>query len=112
MAPKSKHKDEITRALSNALREVFGEGEDKKRFIDVSRIPLICKSIIEIREDMKVLKDHVTQIDGKEAQEQKEREKEQQQKDRWKDWASMVVANAIVFLIILILMRTEIINIK
>jgi hypothetical protein len=35
---------------SDALRRVFGENEEAKRFIDVSRIPLICKSIIDLNE--------------------------------------------------------------
>ena len=35
------------KALSESLRDVFGELEDSKRLIDVTRIPLICKSIID-----------------------------------------------------------------
>lgn len=38
---------ENTRALTVALRDVFGEHEKTNRFIDVTRIPLICKSILE-----------------------------------------------------------------
>lgn len=38
---------ENTRALTEALRDVFGEHEKTNRFVDVTRIPLICRSIIE-----------------------------------------------------------------
>jgi hypothetical protein len=39
--------DRVTKALSDALRDVFGEHASSGRFVDVSRIPLICKSIID-----------------------------------------------------------------
>lgn len=38
----------ITDSLADALQKVFGVHEDAKRFIDVTRIPLICKSIIDM----------------------------------------------------------------
>src|SRR5688572_19817461 len=37
--------ERIGRALSGALRDVFGEKENSGRFIDTSRIPLICQDI-------------------------------------------------------------------
>lgn len=36
----------VTKSLSDALRDVFGEHESSGRFIDVARIPLICQSIL------------------------------------------------------------------
>lgn len=42
----------ITNSLADALRQVFGENEKAGRFIDVSRIPLICKDIGDIREHL------------------------------------------------------------
>jgi len=54
----SKGDDErITRNLSEALRDVFGENKTSGRFIDVSRIPLICKSIEDIHEQIKLIND-------------------------------------------------------
>lgn len=43
----------ITQALTTALREVFGENTTSGRFVDVSRIPLICKSIIDMHDNLK-----------------------------------------------------------
>lgn len=40
--------DQTTKALVDALRIVFGEYEETQRFVDVSRIPLLCKSVIDI----------------------------------------------------------------
>lgn len=48
--------------ISEALRRVFGENENTGRFIDVSRIPLICQSINGIHESLKTIeKNMVTQ---------------------------------------------------
>lgn len=38
--------ERITKSLSDALRDVFGEKTASGRFIDVTRIPLICQSIL------------------------------------------------------------------
>lgn len=46
----------ITSALAGALREVFGEHEATKRFVDVTRIPLICQSIVSIHTDIGEIK--------------------------------------------------------
>ena len=42
-----KSDERITKQLTAALRDIFGEHKASGRFIDVSRIPLICKSIID-----------------------------------------------------------------
>lgn len=47
----------ITKALSDALRDVFGENVQSGRFIDVTRIPLLCQSVITIHEDIKDIKE-------------------------------------------------------
>jgi hypothetical protein len=47
----------ITKALSDALREVFGENVQSGRFIDVTRVPLICQSIVTIHADIKDIKE-------------------------------------------------------
>lgn len=39
--------EKITKILGQALEDVFGEHQASKRFIDVTRIPLLCKSIID-----------------------------------------------------------------
>lgn len=49
-------------ALAQALREVFGENEDRQRFIDVSRIPLICKSIMDIHENIGDIKQMMKEL--------------------------------------------------
>ena len=46
---------QATKALAEALRQVFGEGQERQRFIDITRIPLICQSIINISDDLKAI---------------------------------------------------------
>lgn len=48
------------RALENALRQVFGENQDARRFIDITRIPLICQSINGIHESLQDLKSMIS----------------------------------------------------
>jgi hypothetical protein len=59
-----KNKDDMSNhiavALAHALREVFGEGVEMQRFVDVTRIPLICKSIVNLENDVKSIKDNIT----------------------------------------------------
>lgn len=51
------NQDQLTLAVTGALRTVFGENVDSKRFVDITRIPLICQSIIEIHGDIKDIKE-------------------------------------------------------
>lgn len=48
--------ENTTQSLVDALRQVFGENEKTQRFVDVSRIPLICKSIVDMHENIKDIK--------------------------------------------------------
>lgn len=116
---KIKHKDPTTQALIDALQKVFGVGEKQKKFIDVGRIPLLCKSVIEMRGDIREIKENQaklteeikTTVQKSTVQEIRER-KEEAQSEKWKDRLYTIVLNAVVFILILILMRTGIINIK
>lgn len=54
--------ESISKALADALRDVFGENQNSGRFVDVTRIPLICKSIIDTN---KRLENIETKLDGK-----------------------------------------------
>ena len=54
--------ESISKALATALRDVFGENQNSGRFIDVTRIPLICKSIIDTN---KRLENIEMKLDGK-----------------------------------------------
>ena len=56
--------EQTTIALTQALRDVFGENQKAQRFIDVSRIPLICKSIYDIHDNIKEIKEMIKE-DGK-----------------------------------------------
>lgn len=52
------HRENETRDdIVGALDEYFNRGVDKKKFLDVSRIPLICQDIKQIRDDLEELKD-------------------------------------------------------
>ena len=53
MAIDRQTKDAIEDAVSNA----FSAGVESKRYIDVSRVPLICQSIINISADIKDIND-------------------------------------------------------
>lgn len=66
LATIKEEKDErMTHVLADALREVFGENEKSQRFIDVSRIPLICQSIISIHSDIKDIKEIIKDSDAR-----------------------------------------------
>lgn len=43
---------ETTEILVNALRQVFGEKDEQQQFINVSRVPMICKQIDKIHSDI------------------------------------------------------------
>lgn len=42
----------VYQLIDRALRGVFGEGEDAKKFVAANRIPFICNDIRTIRRDM------------------------------------------------------------
>lgn len=53
---------QITR-IEEALKRVFGFGEERQLFVDVSRIPLICQSIVQMSDDIKEIKDNMVPKD-------------------------------------------------
>ena len=54
----SRHQErEYIKILAEALRQVFGENQESQRFVDVSRIPLICKNINDMHENIKEIND-------------------------------------------------------
>ena len=57
--------EQTTISLTKALRDVFGEHTKSQRFIDVTRIPLICKSIFDTSEQLKEIKQTLKSLDGK-----------------------------------------------
>ena len=56
---KDKEFKTLQKALSASLREVFGEHQKTQRFVDVTRIPLLCKSILETSERLKTLNENM-----------------------------------------------------
>lgn len=46
-------------ALEKTLVKVFGEGEQSQKFINVSRIPMICQDLRQIRQDIGSIKTDV-----------------------------------------------------
>lgn len=46
--------------VSQALRDVFNENVDTKRFVDVSRIPLICQNILGIDKRLNSIEGNLT----------------------------------------------------
>ena len=53
--------------LTDALKDVFGEHQSSGRFVDVSKIPLLCKSVIDIDANLKELKGMMNALDGRYA---------------------------------------------
>lgn len=56
------HDEVTTQALVKALEQVFGEQEERQRFIDTKRIPLICKDITDIKQNISDIKDMMAQV--------------------------------------------------
>ena len=54
----------LQRSLAGALKEVFGEYTESQRFLDLKRIPLICKDISTIRSDIGDIKDSIKNKEG------------------------------------------------
>ena len=123
---KIKHKDPTTQALIDALQKVFGVGEKQKKFVDVGRIPLLCKSVIEMRSDIKEIKENqmnletaikntvqvLTTQEIKEKKEGEDKEAKRKKLEEWKDWGLRMAVNAAIWIIILLLIRTKIIDIR
>jgi len=56
--------DEHTkREIREAVQDAFSAGVENKRFVDVSRVPLICQSIVSLADDMKDLKESMVTQD-------------------------------------------------
>lgn len=75
----------MTGALQTALKEVFSEGERNKRYIDVTRVPLICQNITGIHDSLKKLEDKMeTKLVSREAFDaQKEKVDGLQDNQKW-----------------------------
>lgn len=59
----------LQESLAGALKEVFGEYTESQRFLDLKRIPLICKdisNIYKILEDIKKVVDNDNKDDDHE----------------------------------------------
>jgi hypothetical protein len=53
-----REKDEMLTILD----EYFNRGVDKKKFVDVSRIPLICQDISNIHKSLEKIEDNVSWV--------------------------------------------------
>ena len=58
----TKTQQETTQSLIEALRQVFGEHEESKRFIDITKIPLICQSIVSMDKRIEKIDDNLKWI--------------------------------------------------
>ena len=119
MTTEDRHLDITTKALTKALVEVFGMGKRTKQFVDISRVPLLCKKVIDIREDIKDIRQRVEALTvavSKTVQKDTEQDKinirEQEIRDKWADRLWMIALNGVIATVILILIRTNIINLK
>ena len=66
MVPSSSHQDaqqeRTTKALADALREVFGENIESGRFMDMQKVPLLCQSVLTIHANVAELKEMVKDL--------------------------------------------------
>jgi hypothetical protein len=53
---------ENVRVLADAVSKAIGENKAEQRFIDVTKIPLICLSITGIHENLKELKEMMKEM--------------------------------------------------
>ena len=57
--------ERTTNALADALRQVFGEHTNSGRFIDMNKIPLICKAITNLDTNVVEIKNMIKLADSK-----------------------------------------------
>lgn len=66
------YRNETTKIVAEALRDAFGEHQASGRFVDVTRIPLLCKSVLDthakIAEIMSILKEQKVALDKKDEE--------------------------------------------
>jgi len=55
--------EKVIQHLEEALRRTFAFGQENQRFVDVSRIPLICQSIVQMAADVKEIKEDMVSKD-------------------------------------------------
>lgn len=58
-AQMAQYHEETTRIVAAALKDAFGENKTTGRFIDVSRIPMICKNIENIDTSLTEIKETI-----------------------------------------------------
>lgn len=57
--------ESTTQSLSDALRQVFGEYSEQQRFVDLKKIPLLCKQIENIDANISEIKGLIKLSDDK-----------------------------------------------
>lgn len=60
----SANKEVMVEAVGEVLDRIFGTGVDDQKFINASRIPLICQDVRKIHEDIKEIKEEVMTRNG------------------------------------------------
>ena len=60
--PNTPQEDSV-QVLADAISKAIGESKGEKRFIDMTKIPLICASIVGIHENIKEIKNMI--VDNK-----------------------------------------------
>ena len=59
-----KKQEETAKILKTVLDDYFSTDIDEKRLINISRVPLICQSIISIHQNLEGLKEDMKNIKG------------------------------------------------
>ena len=56
--------NQTVRQIEEAVQRAFSAGVDENRYVDVSRIPLICQSIVQIGKDISEIKESINTNDA------------------------------------------------
>lgn len=62
MSKQESHEEKMAMAAARAMKELFSidDGHGRKRFIDITRVPLICQSIVGIDSRLKAIESNIT----------------------------------------------------
>lgn len=57
--------DSTTQSFIEAIKQAFGSYTDQQRFIDLKQVPLLCKQVLSIHDDIKEIKEMMRTNDAR-----------------------------------------------
>lgn len=105
LVQENKNLELLKKALQETLTKVFGEGEKAQKFIDVSRIPLICANLIAMHDNIKDIKEGVGKVND-----DHEKRLRYIEKNVWK-WIGVLVAVSVILTPVMTILVTWILSV-